>query len=112
MNRRSILWAMTAFGLASLPGDALAQQKSLKEQLIGTWTFVSAVETSKDGTKSDRWGPNPKGLIIFDANGRYSFMISRSDIPKFAANNVKPRYGGGKQVRRARNNCQYRDMVG
>ena len=88
MNRRSILWAMTAFGLASLPGDALAQQKSLKEQLIGTWTFVSAVETSKDGTKSDRWGPNPKGLIIFDANGRYSFMISRSDIPKFAANNV------------------------
>jgi hypothetical protein len=90
MKRRSILniFAITALGLASLPGGAVAQQKSLKEQLVGTWAFVSAVETSKDGAKSDRWGPNPKGLIIFDPNGRYSFMISRSDIPKFAANNV------------------------
>jgi hypothetical protein len=90
MNRRTILsiFAMTALGLASLPGGAVAQQKWLKEQLVGTWTFVSAVETSKDGAKSERWGSNPKGLIIFEANGRYAFMISRSDIPKFAANNV------------------------
>jgi Lipocalin-like domain len=90
MKRLTILSiaAITALGLVFLTGSALAQQTSLKEQLIGTWTFVSAVETSKDGAKSDRWGPNPKGLIIFEANGRYSFMISRSDIAKFAANNV------------------------
>src|SRR5262245_10253090 len=90
MNRRNTLclFAMTALGLALLPNGAVSQQKSLKEQLGGAWTFVSAVETSKDGTKSDRWGPNPKGLIIFDANGRYSFMIARSDLPMFAVNNV------------------------
>ena len=90
MNRRNTLclFAMTTLGLALLPNGAVSQQKSLKDQLVGTWTFVSAVETSKDGAKSDRWGPNPKGLIIFDANGRYSFMISRSDLPKFAVNNV------------------------
>ena len=90
MNRRNILAIAAAAPLASamLPAGAIAQQKTLKEQLVGTWTFVSAADTNKDGTKSDRWGPNAKGLAIFEANGRFSFMISRSDIPKFAANNV------------------------
>ena len=90
MNRRSLLTisATTALGLAFLAGNAVAQQKSLKEQLVGTWTFVSAVDTNKDGTKSDRWGPNAKGLVIFDANGRFSFMISRANIPNFATNKV------------------------
>jgi len=88
MNRRNILGLsmITALGLASLAGNAVAQQKPLKEQLVGTWTFVSAVETNKDGTKLNRWGPNAKGLAIFEANGRFSFMISRVDIPNFAAN--------------------------
>jgi hypothetical protein len=69
---------------------AWAQQKgqSLKQQLIGTWTFVVSNDTNKDGTKVDRWGPNPKGSLMFDANGRYIFVISRSDIPKFAAKSV------------------------
>ena len=67
-----------------------AQQKgqSLKEQLVGTWTFDSASETRKDGTKIDRWGANPKGSLMFDANGRYIFVIMRSDLPKFAAKSL------------------------
>ena len=43
---------------------------------------------TKDGVKSDRWGPNPRGRAIFEANGRYTFMIFRTDIPKFASNNM------------------------
>jgi len=87
MHRRNILGvaAITALGLALLPGGALAQQKSLKEQLIGTWTFVSALDVHPDGRKTDRWGPNPKGVLMFDANGRFSQFITRSDIPKFKA---------------------------
>jgi Lipocalin-like domain len=90
MNRRNVtqLSVITSLALIFLPGLVFAQQKSLKEQLIGTWTYVSSVDTNKEGVKSDRWGPNAKGLIIFEANGRYAFMISRSDIPKFAVNNV------------------------
>ncbi len=30
-----------AMGLSLLSGNALAQQKSLKEQLVGAWTLVS-----------------------------------------------------------------------
>jgi hypothetical protein len=33
------------------------------------------------------YGPNPQGQQILDANGRYSLIITRSDIPKFASNN-------------------------
>ncbi len=62
MNVRNIvsLSALTVLGLALLPGSAISQQKSLKEQLVGTWTLVSATQT-KDGVKSDRWGKNRGG---------------------------------------------------
>ena len=90
MSRPNIisLSALAVLGLALLPGSAISQQKSLKDQLVGTWTLVSASQTTKDGVKSDRWGPNPKGRATFDADGRFSFMIFRSDVPKFASNNM------------------------
>jgi len=85
LNLRS-LSAITVLGVALLPGSAVSQQKSLKEQLVGTWTFVSAVDVQKDGTKVDTWGANPKGMLVLDANGRYVLVINRSDLPKFASN--------------------------
>jgi hypothetical protein len=90
MNRHSIfrLSAIAALGLVMLPGGAVSQQKTLKEQLVGTWSLVSIIATDKAGAKSERRGPNPKGLLIFEANGRYSLLTSRSDIPKFAIDNV------------------------
>jgi hypothetical protein len=87
MDRRSILsiFVMTALGLALVPRSAVSQQKSLKEQLVGTWTTVSADNVLPDGTKRQLFGANPKGIIIFDANGRYAFVQMDPDRPK--ANN-------------------------
>jgi hypothetical protein len=87
MNRRIILSlsAIAALGLALLPGSAVAQQKSLKDQLVGTWTFVSGTTMNPDG--SSAWGSNPKGLVIFTENGYYSSQLLRSDRPKFKSNN-------------------------
>ena len=45
---------VTLLGLAVLVGNVAAQQKSLKEQLVGAWTLVSVEVTAKDGTKSGR----------------------------------------------------------
>jgi hypothetical protein len=39
------------------------------------------------GKKTDFYGPNPQGQIMYDANGRFSIIITRSDLPKFASNN-------------------------
>ena len=84
----SNLWVVLLGLLVSaglLAGDAQAQQKPLKEQLVGAWLFVSSTGKLPDG--SPAWGANPKGLLIFTADGRYSSIIVRSDLPKFASNN-------------------------
>jgi hypothetical protein len=87
MDRRSILTisAAAVFTLALLPGNALAQQKTLKEQMVGTWIFVESTGKRADG--SPNWGTNPKGLLVFDGNGRYASTLLRADIPKYASNN-------------------------
>ena len=87
MHRRNILAlaATTTVALALLPNAAVSQQKSLKEQLVGTWSFVSSTGKLADG--SPTWGTNPAGLAIFTDNGRFSVQIMRTDRPKFASNN-------------------------
>lgn len=73
------------FLVASLfTDDASAQQKTLKEQLVGTWLFVSTTAKLADG--SPVYGSNPKGLLIITENGFYSTHIVRGDVPIFAAN--------------------------
>ena len=87
MNWRNILALSTIASLALtlLLGDAIAQRKSLKDQLNGTWTFVSSTGRLADG--SPTWGTSPTGSLIFTENGRFSVQIMRSDRAKFASNN-------------------------
>ena len=79
--------AVTALGLAVLPDIAVGQQKSLKEQLAGTWRIVSNDNVAPDGTKRQLFGPSPKGILVLAANGQYSQIIVRPDTPKFKVNN-------------------------
>ena len=76
MNRRNIisLSAIAALGLA-LSADSAAAQSA--KDLVGSWTAVSV----------DAYGPNPKGSLIFEANGRFSLQLMRADLPKYASNN-------------------------
>jgi hypothetical protein len=85
MNWRNILSlsAIAALGLALLPGNAVSQQKSLKEQLVGVWTLVSNDTTPANGTKRQDFGANPKGVLVLDAGGRYALVQGRPDRPKF-----------------------------
>ena len=90
MNRRSVLSlsAITALGVAISPSTAVSQQKSLKDQLVGTWTVVSWEQTNTDGTKLQRFGADPKGVNVFDANGRFVITFMRSDLPKVSSGNL------------------------
>jgi len=83
MNASSILSLsiITALGFA-LPGSGVAQQKSLKDQIVGSWTLVKAVDTHADGTKTKPWGANPKGVYMFSPNGRFAQMLFHTDLPK------------------------------
>lgn len=89
MDRGSILTisATAAFAVALIPGSAFAQQKSLKEQLVGTWTFVSCDSTSANGAKVPYCANPANGILILDANGRYATVIAARGRPKLASGN-------------------------
>jgi len=88
MNRLNIisLSAITIAALGVALGSAVAQQKTLKEQLMGTWSLVSVETTQKDGTKVPFVeGSNIKGIQIF-TNKHFSFQVI-ADFPKLASGN-------------------------
>jgi hypothetical protein len=66
--------ALLVLGVALNAGDAIGQTA---KELVGIWTPVSV----------QAFGPNPKGLLIFDTNGRFSLQLMKADLPKYASNN-------------------------
>jgi Lipocalin-like domain len=78
--------AAAALGFASPSASALAQQ-SLKEQLVGTWLLVLAENVNANGSATDIFGQKGKGILIFQPNGRFAYVLVNPDVPKFASNN-------------------------
>ena len=71
------------FGVFLPREEAVAQTA---KDLVGTWTLVS-VTLEQDGKKTDMYGANPQGQVMYGADGHLSVIITRSDLPKFASNN-------------------------
>ena len=86
MRRLGVLIAITMsqviLGVVLPAGDAVAQQKSLKEQLVGTWIYVSSTSTRADGSKTEN--PSLKGIVIYTSDGHFAFVSVRADLPKLA----------------------------
>lgn len=70
--------------LLTLSGG-LAPAQTAKD-LIGTWT-LTAIQLELPDRTIDLFGPGAKGQQTFDAGGRFSIMIMRSDLPRVASNN-------------------------
>lgn len=81
------LVALATLGLALLLGSAVSQERSLGEQLVGTWKIVSVDNTRPDGSVKQIFGPHPKGIAVFDGRGNTAIILMSSGRPKFAANN-------------------------
>src|SRR4029077_7476480 len=82
MNR-SLIFCMVMGVLALRPEVAVSQQKSFKDELIGSWTIVSNDNIGVNGEKRQIFGPNPKGLFILGADERYALVVVNPDRPKF-----------------------------
>ena len=78
--------ASTMFALATLFVCLSANAQSLGQQIVGTWVAVSQY-VDQDGKKLEPFGSNPKGIVVYDANGRFVLVLQRSTLPKFASNN-------------------------
>ena len=91
MKRLSTLTTTTILllflGLGLPAGEALGQAKVKisKEQLVGAWANVSVQVERSDGRKEETFGPAPKGVFIFTADGRYAAVLTRPDLPKIAS---------------------------
>jgi hypothetical protein len=91
MIRREILILAAILTVGATAGwlsaVSFAQEKSPKEQIVGSWTLVSVVNTRADGTKFDPTEGKGTGFMTFDGLSNFSFQNIRSDIPKLASNN-------------------------
>jgi hypothetical protein len=75
MNRlRSVGTLVTVASALALSISAVAAQSA--KDLVGAWTLVSA----------DAFGSNPKGMLIFSADGHFASVLVRTDIAKYASN--------------------------
>ena len=83
----SVIRIAALLALAMTVAPARAQQKSLRDQLVGSWNFVVAEVVAPDGKKSFPFGETPKGILIFTADGQFAQIHVASDVPKIASNN-------------------------
>ena len=91
LRMTSAVFAVTAMGLLASAGSAVSQPKSLKDQLVGTWTVTAWEQTYPDGKKDQAFGSSPKGINTFSADGRFIAIFLRPDLPKIASGDrVKP----------------------
>ena len=55
--------------------------------MVGSWSLESDVSTTPDGHELLPFGPTPRGLAIFNPDGRFAIVLSRPDLPRFASDN-------------------------
>ena len=77
------LWASALISIVAFPNNGVAQEKSLKDRLVGTWIYVSSTGTREDGSPVQR--PSLQGAVTYTVDGRFHFITVRSDAPKYAS---------------------------
>jgi len=60
-----------------------AQQNSLKDELVGTWIYVSSTAKRDDGSYEPR--PKLQGAVTYTADGHFHFITALADAPKYAS---------------------------
>jgi len=83
------LAAVAGLTLVLCASEAAAQSSSAsaQRQFVGTWSLVSIHYVEKDGRKIEPFGPGAKGMLVFDAGGRFATQVMAVDRPPFASNN-------------------------
>lgn len=69
-------------GLTLHPTIAFAQS----HQLVGTWKLVAADVVRADGRTEQDYGPSPRGIAVFTADGQYVVEIYRAERARFVSN--------------------------
>ncbi len=84
MGRIGMLASLVA---VTLSGSALAQDKPLKAQILGSWDTVSVIQERANDTKVDLFNGKVSGQQIYTADGHFSQMNFQTDRQKLASGN-------------------------
>jgi len=85
VSRRSLIIATTGLALPAFEIADVAAQPATN-QFIGTWTLASIRYVRPDGSAIEPFGPNAKGMLVFDGS-RFATQVMAANLPKFASNN-------------------------
>jgi hypothetical protein len=85
MLRRSLIIATLCLAGPLFWIGAAAPQPAT-DQFKGTWSLVSIRYVSPDGKTVEPFGPNAKGMLVFDG-ARFATQVMSANLPKFASNN-------------------------
>jgi hypothetical protein len=83
-QRRALVVCLIALvTVPALSGRGYAGTPSLRDQLIGTWIYISSTGKREDGTNVPR--PNLRGAVTYTADGRFHFITTPVDAPNYAS---------------------------
>jgi Lipocalin-like domain len=85
MPRMSLIIAMICVASPLLWSRA-ATPRPATDQFKGTWALVSIRYVSTDGSVIEPFGPNAKGMLVFDGT-RFATQVIAANLPKFASHN-------------------------
>lgn len=75
--------------MAAMTNDNATSGTSLASKLVGTWIYVSSTARRDDGSTVPR--PGLQGAVTYTADGRFHFITTRIDAPRYASNDpVRP----------------------
>jgi Lipocalin-like domain len=83
MKRSLAMAVIIATAVLGCATSALAQTA---KSVAGTYSGVSFVTTDGSGESTPTFGDNPRAMMVLTPKGRYSIIVMRDDLPKFASN--------------------------
>lgn len=86
VNRATRLVAAFALCIVSTLLTGAAHTQSLKEQVVGTWSPVSQY-VEQNGKRLEPFGNDPKGIVVYQADGHFVLYLQKANLPRFASNN-------------------------
>src|SRR5579862_7968829 len=75
--------------LGLLPGSAVAQQKTLKDAIVGTWIVTAVYDQRDDGRKIESFGADVKGTYIFGPDGSYTQILFGEPQPNMKTDEMR-----------------------
>lgn len=82
----SVLLVVAVFAVGALFGasEVWAEEKGAG-LAQGSWILVELYNET-DGKRIEPFGPNPRGSMLLTPDGRFSMILMRASLPKFASN--------------------------